>query len=49
MQDINLGPINERETVSELEPVVLAQITEVTGTGVGSMADADCIVWGIEV
>lgn len=53
MQDINnvnreasVGPVNERENVSELEPVVLAEVTVVTGAAPGGTDDSENIVWG---
>jgi hypothetical protein len=49
MQDINreasAEPIDEREDVNELEPMVLPRVTEVTGSG-DSGHDGDNIVWG---
>ncbi len=52
MQDIDLNreasveSINEREYLNELEPMVLARVTEVTGTAGDGGGDGDNIVWG---
>ena len=42
----NVESVEERENVSELEPLVLARVTEVTGSGGGHADDGDNIVWG---
>jgi hypothetical protein len=45
MERFEVELVNEHEDVSELEPMVLAQITEVTSGGAAG-SDGDTIVWG---
>lgn len=45
-REASVEPVDERENVGELEPMVLARITEVTGSAPGGTGDGDNIVWG---
>lgn len=46
-REASVEPINEKESASEFEPVVLARVSEVTGVAPGGTGDPDDnIVWG---